>query len=153
MNLKLIGGENPKLKTKTVLTNPGKAAKIGRAMVAFMMRHPGLGISANQFGVMERVCVAKLKGKWRIFIDPHITFRFGSQLSEQEGCLTWPGKRGDIVRPREVTIEHLTPDGDGGWFGREGIYKEFEAIVMEHEIDHLDGIRCIDKFIKKEVIE
>ena len=57
--------------------------------------------------------------------------------------MSWPGVRGDVERPRLI---HVT------WTNRygnelQGIFKGIDAIVLEHEIDHLDGIRCIDKMV------
>jgi len=142
--LKLIHGDNPKLKTACKVTDMNRARQVGLSIVIWLKTHPALGMAANQFGIMERVCVAKIRGELRIFIDPKITFKFGSQVSKQEGCLTWPNRRGDIVRPTEVEVEFLTPQLV---VTRESFFN-LEAIIMEHEVDHLDGIRCVDKFLK-----
>ena len=148
MILKLIGGNNPKLLQKVAFSNNDKAVKIGREMLAFTVKHPARGLAANQFGIMERVCIAEIKGRLRIFVNPKIVKREGSQLSRAEGCLTWPSKNGDIWRSQRIEVFHDIPDAFGGWYGITSIHEDDEAITLEHEIDHLDGIRCIDKFIK-----
>ena len=146
MILKLIGGNNPKLKTKVTLQDPAKALAIGKHMIGFAMKHSCLGLAAVQFGVMERVCIVNLDGTWRIFVDPKIETRSGSQISPEEGCLTWPKKRGDIKRPTHITVTHTEVKEIMDTRVLE-TFEGFQAIQMEHEIDHLDGIRCIDKFI------
>ena len=148
--MKLIGGENQKLKTIVKLKDPKRALKVGRAMIAFSLKHPCLGLAANQFGIMERVCIAKIDGKMRVFIDPQIISSEGSQISIQEGCLTWPNRRGDIERPEVIKAQYYTGPAGPLNLVQSEIFTGQEAIILEHEIDHLNGIRCIDKFIKGE---
>jgi len=154
--MKLIGGENPKLKAIVKLKDPKRALNVGRAMIAFTLKHPCLGLAANQFGIMERVCIAKVGGKMRIFIDPQIISSAGSQISVQEGCLTWPNRRGNIERPWRIMVKRLSinnpPDQTGSTdLLHADIFTGQEAIILEHEIDHLNGTRCIDKFIKEKL--
>ena len=109
-NLKFIGGDNPKLKMRIHLVDQERALKVGRALVAFMNRKPSYGVAANQFGIMERVCAAKIQepgrsgSTIRIFIDPQITHRSGSQTNI-EGCLSWPGVTGKVKRPNELELK------------------------------------------------
>jgi len=164
IRLKLISGSNMKLKTKCSITDPTfkKAIKVGHALEAFMKRHSCLGVASNQFGIMERVCAAKIfkgdprndqsvaaTGKIRVFVDPHIIKRTGRQISKNEGCLTWPGIRGNVYRHKEIKVEHIVDDGDGGQYGIESTFTGLNAIIIEHEIEHLDGIRCVDRMKNK----
>jgi len=147
--LKLVGPNNSKLKTVCKFTCTEKAIKLSKFMMLFCKTYPCLGVSANQFGILERVCVAKTNGKFKSFINPQIINRSSkTQLSLQEGCLSFPGIRGDIIRPLSITVTWLTFHN---WVEKrhEEIFTGQDAIVLEHEIDHLDGIRCIDKMKNK----
>ena len=157
-NLKFIGGDNPKLKMRIHLVDQERALKVGRALVAFMNRKPSYGVAANQFGIMERVCAAKIlepgkTGTIKMFIDPRITRRAGSQTNI-EGCLTWPGVSGEVDRPFEIEVNYLDWSDDPTVMelvDTTETFKGFQAAILEHEIDHLDGIRCIDKMRNKKM--
>ncbi len=158
--LKLVGGESKRLKTAVRLVDRERALKVGRALATFMRRVPCLGVAANQFGIMERVCAAKIQVPGqegttiRIFIDPRITHRSGSQTNI-EGCLSWPGVTGEVKRPTSLTVDFLAYDPPfqkvhpDTWERSTETFTGFDAVKMEHEIDHLDGIRCIDKMKNK----
>ena len=148
--MKLIGGDNQKLKTKCQFTDIKKAVKVGNKLKKFVSSNRCLGLSANQFGILERVCIAKIGYRFVIFINPEITNREGSQISWQEGCLSYPTTRGDVKRPQSIRVTWLSVEPKGyeitervAWFD------DSNAIVLEHEIDHLDGIRCVDKMYNK----
>jgi len=148
MNLKLIGGKNQKLKTKCKFTEYKRALRIGRRMVLFMKRHNCWAVAANQFGIMERVAAVKIDGKIMHIIDPKITMREGKQRSA-ERSLSWPTVIGNVNRPHKLTFEHLVDDGDGGQYGVQSTVEGFNATIIEHVVDQLDGIRVIDKMDKK----
>jgi len=145
--LNLVGGDNEKLKTKCEYTNAKKAVATGNKLFAFTRNVGCLGLSANQVGIMERVCIAKINNKFKIFINPHIIKSWGKQVSEKEGCLSFPGVRGDIVRPQNIMVMWITIN-NGIEISHEEVFTGMDAIVLEHEIDHLNGIRCIDKMKK-----
>ena len=149
MSLKLVGPDNPKLRTVCTFTDLKKAVAVGNNLLKFARSHPCLGLAANQLGFTERVCVAKINGKFQVFINPQIIESSPeTQISKDEGCLSFPDQRGTIIRPKTITIQYMVIDK---WTSS-GCIEFFEginAIIIEHEIDHLDGIRCIDKFQKK----
>ena len=150
---KLVGADNPKLVTKVEYSGDiKKALKIGNELLKFSRKNPLLGISANQLGVMERVCIATIDGEIRVFINPVIVEKKGRVLSRKEGCLSFPGVRGDIWRTKEITIsyeQYYKLDKVSNNITE--IFTGMNAIVIHHEIDHLDGIRCIDKMMNKTV--
>jgi peptide deformylase len=148
--MKLIGGENKKLTTVCEFTSIVKAVNVGNKLKKFAGSNNCLGLSANQFGILERVCIIKTNSVFKVFINPQIVTRQGSQVSNQEGCLTYPGVRGDVKRPNRVLVTWLSVGKkdynmkkEDAWF--EGI----EAIILDHEVDHLNGVRCIDKMFNK----
>ena len=98
-------------------------------MIETMREANGVGLAAPQVGVMRR-----------IFVAPEIVSLEGSQESE-EGCLSVPGYYGKVERPEKITIKGLDREGNPQEYTFEG----FEAVVMCHEFDHLEGILYIDK--------
>ncbi len=104
----------------------------------------GIGIAAPQVGVLKRVIIVDLsdedgEGPYKL-INPVITKSKGEQVC-REGCLSVPGLLGDVVRPKEVTVEALNEEGKKVIIKA----KDLLAICLCHEIDHLDGILFIDK--------
>lgn len=141
----LVGKDHIKLRTVCKYTDLKKAVRAGSRLRRFVSNTKNcLGLAANQLGILERVCVARIDGSLRIFINPVITNRRGVQTSKQEGCLSFPGIWGDVKRAEHLEITWLSVKR---WIPTEH-RQEFsgvQAIILEHEIDHLDGIRCIDK--------
>jgi len=102
----------------------------------------GVGLAAPQIGIMRRMFVAEPEpgGKIYHFVNPEITMREGC-VEGEEGCLSVPGYFGVVDRPEKITIKGLDRDGNPQEYTFEG----FEARVMCHEYDHLDGILYKDK--------
>jgi len=106
----------------------------------------GVGLAAPQVGVLRRAIVIDLsmeednpQGPFKL-INPVITKQSGEQVC-REGCLSVPGKLGDVTRPNKVTVEALDENGKKVKIKAEGLL----AVVLSHEIDHLDGVLFIDK--------
>lgn len=144
---KLIGHENKKLTTPVLYTNIKKAVKTGNALLSYCKRGGPLGLAANQAGIMERVCVVKIDETFRVLIDPHIITRSGI-IKSREGCLSLPGMRGDIQRPKKVLVDWIEVT-DWIEVRKSGEYTGMNATIMMHVIEHLNGIRCIDKMKAK----
>lgn len=110
-------------------------------MVETMRDAKGVGLAAPQIGIMRRMFVAEPEpGKVFYFVNPELVALEGSQESE-EGCLSLPGYVGLVERPEKIKIRGLDRQGEMREFDFEG----FEAIVMCHEFDHLEGILYKDK--------
>lgn len=110
-------------------------------MVETMRDAKGVGLAAPQIGIMRRMFVAEPEpGKVFYFVNPELVALEGSQESE-EGCLSLPGYVGLVERPEKIKIKGLDRQGEMQEFDFEG----FEAIVMCHEFDHLEGILYKDK--------
>lgn len=110
-------------------------------MVETMRAEFGVGLAAPQIGVMRRMFVAEPEpGRVYYMINPVFLEQEGSQTSD-EGCLSVPGMIGTVERPERVKVKALNLDGEEVVYDFEG----FDAIVMSHENDHLDGILYIDK--------
>jgi peptide deformylase len=117
-----------------------------RRMFELMYQHNGIGLAANQVNLPYRLFVANLKSdpqaveEQRVFINPVLSQRKGSAEAE-EGCLSLPGLYGQVKRPEKVTISAYDQDGQEFHAELSGLF----ARVVQHEIDHLDGILFIDK--------
>lgn len=112
-------------------------------MVETMQDAMGVGLAAPQVGIMRRMFVAQPdpeEDRIYYFINPEITMQEGS-VEDEEGCLSVPGMAGLVERPERITIKGLDRDGKPQEYTFEG----FEARVMCHEFDHLEGILYVDK--------
>ena len=110
-------------------------------MMRAMRKANGVGLAAPQLGISQRVIViAPLDYKPTALINPRIVKMEGEQIG-QEGCLSIPGLYGDVKRASYVEVEALDRKGREVTFEMEGM----SARVVQHEIDHLEGILFIDK--------
>jgi len=118
-------------------------------MAETMYDAPGTGLAAIQVGSDKSIIVynglpGEEKGELNVLINPVIVSSTGETLSEQEGCLSVPEYREDVKRAQYVHVEGLDRDGKPMTIKTD----EFLAIVLQHEIDHLNGILFIDRISK-----
>src|SRR3954465_15041052 len=110
-------------------------------MIRIMKKANGVGLAAPQIGVLQRIIVIAPDGmKPTALINPKIVKAEGEYIG-QEGCLSIPGLYGDVMRPEYVEVEAFDRRGRELVYELEGM----PAKVVQHEIDHLDGILFIDK--------
>jgi peptide deformylase len=118
-------------------------------MMETMNAYQGVGLAAPQVGRLQRVVVIGIpEEKPFSIINPEITKPSGEELLE-EGCLSIPGVQVPVNRPVKVIVTGLSPEGEKIKIQAEDLL----ARVVQHEIDHLNGILIIDKFSKKERLE
>lgn len=113
---------------------------IGRMTVA-MREASGLGLAAPQVGVSSRIIIYDAGEGVRVLVNPVIVSKRGEQLDPPEGCLSIPGLQGVVARANEIRVKGF--DERGRPVSRRA--SELEARVIQHEIDHLDGILFFDK--------
>ena len=110
-----------------------------------------VGVAAPQIGVTLRVCVvdvsANRHGKDNNhgllqMINPEILACSGSAIM-REGCMSVPDYTGDVERSTELTVRFSEPDGTG----REIDVTGFEAVAIQHEMDHLNGVLFLDRIV------
>jgi peptide deformylase len=115
--------------------------KIIEDMVETMWHQVGIGLAAPQVGISLRILVMDDgAGGARALLNPVITDRRGS-VREEEGCLSLPGIFADVERSKWIRVSAL--DGDGQPISFEA--QALQAKVVQHEIDHLDGMLFIDR--------
>jgi len=109
-------------------------------LVDTMKAAPGVGLAAPQIGVGQRVCVADWGEGVTAFVNPRIMSRSGSATGT-EGCLSLPGIECQIVRSMAIAVDALDRNGQPFHLDLNG----FSARVVQHEIDHLDGVLILDR--------
>lgn len=139
-------------------------------MIASMHKDKGIGLAANQVGILNRIFVMDLpEGCWRFgqeidgiltieagykndeseedikhnpfaMINPKIVWRAEQRSVYEEGCLSIPQQYADVIRPSSVRVEYLDINGDM----QEGLFEGLAGHCVQHEIDHLDGVLFID---------
>lgn len=99
-----------------------------------------LGLAAPQIGVARKVFIANIRSKFKPFINARVIKSSKKQGAYLEGCFSVPGIYGHVTRPLEVTVE--AHDISGKKITK--TYKGLAARILQHEIDHLEGILFID---------
>ena len=104
----------------------------------------GVGLAGVQVGDSRRILVADSGSNPMMMVNPKITDKSEAKVTFQEGCLSLPGFVLDVERSESVDIEYFTPLGEK----RNDKLFGTEAVVVQHEMDHLDGITLLDKVSK-----
>ena len=117
-------------------------------MAETMYSAPGIGLAATQVGVAKQVLVAdiaarKPESELIVLINPEIVAAEGEVLFE-EGCLSVPDYQAEVKRHEKITVRGLNLKGEEVEIEAEGLL----AIVLQHEIDHLNGKLFIDRLSK-----
>ena len=113
----------------------------------------GVGLSAIQINYPVRIFIAKVNDQFEIFINPLIKSFSKKSLSQVlpkkklffEGCLSVPKIYGFVDRPYQIKIEWQTPEGKI----KKGKFSNREAVCLQHEINHLDGILFTQKVLEQ----
>lgn len=141
--LSIVTIPDPRLKEKA--RPVGRIQKRHRqlleAMAATMEEAEGVGLAAPQVGVLERIFIAQVQGEVREFINPEILEKSEETEDGWEGCLSVPYIHALVPRARRVRITALDRKGHRFWLDLEG----FDARVVQHELDHLDGLLILDR--------
>jgi peptide deformylase len=116
-----------------------------------MNHYGGIGIAAPQVGIDLKVALIELAAPNRygeeihlpltVFVNPKISYLSDDLQGFWEGCLSVPGLRGYVERPKKIRVDYLSVSGEAEEIVAEG----FLATVLQHELDHLEGILYIDR--------
>ena len=104
---------------------------------------PSCGISAPQVGKNIRVfyILNYDTNEWQVFINPEVEPIKYTKIFSLEGCLSVPNREEEVMRYKKVKAKYL--DKNGNWKTKK--FKDYNAITIQHELDHLDGILFIDR--------
>jgi len=109
-------------------------------MLSLMRVHEGIGLAGPQVGIAQRLFVAEIGRHSVCLVNPVIAARSGSERMS-EGCLSLPNTYVDVQRDLQIEVQGFDPQGRNQTHCVEGLW----ARVMQHEIDHLDGVLICDK--------
>ena len=155
-SLQIYVTPHPVLKKKTIPVKDGvtdNLRKLMDDMLNMMYTCDGVGLAAPQVGVLERLLVLDInqpreadlppeekRGKPQFFVNPEILWSSEDMRIYNEGCLSVPGQYADITRPDKLRIKYLDYDGKIQEIEADGLL----ATVLQHEMDHLNGVLFID---------
>ena len=127
-------------KARKIKTIDSSIKRLSFDMVDTMNDAGGIGLAANQVGVLKRLIVVQLpEEEPRIYVNPEIIYREGSRMVE-EGCLSVPGFIGTVERSIWVKFRALNLESKTVRIKADSLL----AQVLEHEVDHLNGILYMD---------
>jgi peptide deformylase len=134
-----------KKKTAPVENIDGALQTVFNKMAATMYEASGIGLAAPQVGIGHSFLIYDIAPReegreLHVLVNPRIVAKEGEILSEGEGCLSVPDFRADVKRAERILVEGVNREGSPLRFEAEGML----AIVIQHEMDHLDGTLFID---------
>ena len=142
--LRVLGDPVLRQPTRRVTVFDARLQKLAETMLEVMEREEGVGLAANQVGVVARVFV------WRdpeeeeeryVYVNPDIVERSEACCTESEGCLSVPGATMPVERAEEVVVEAQDLRGAPIRVHLTGLL----ARIVQHEIDHLEGRLILDR--------
>lgn len=165
MSLKIVHYNNPILRKKGVPVTAFNPAlkKLAAEMVELMHAAEGIGLAAQQVGQAIQLCVIDLrvteaKFRWNYdgarlpldlfmplaLVNPEILYVPEPETVYEEGCLSFPQIRGDVIRPDEISVKFKDVTGHPHVLQCDGLL----ARCVQHEVDHLNGVLFIDRMEK-----
>ncbi len=148
--LKIVTIPDPVLTKKTSLVKTFDSAlkKLSEEMIKACKSAHGIGLAAPQIGKSIRMCIIDLEHMGLpafVLVNPKITKKSWKKVDMEEGCLSIPGVFGIVKRPEKIKVEAQNLQGEKHLFDASGLV----ARVIQHEVDHLDGVLFTSKIIKK----
>lgn len=142
----LYGSNHKILRTKTKLSDTKNQQESLQKLIGDMKDTldsiGGLGLAANQLGRDESICLVKFGEQTITMVNPTITKREGETKVSIEGCLSLPDITSKVERDEIISVKFINPDN--GWVEEE-IHVEFpNSVIVQHEVDHLNGKLMID---------
>ena len=134
-----------KAKSKPVETVDAEVRQMMDDMLETMYDAPGIGLAAPQIGVSRRVIVLDIAREDEpkaplCMANPELVWVSDDDATYEEGCLSVPEHYAEVARPAHIRVTYLDRDGKKQELEAEGLL----ATVIQHEMDHLDGVLFID---------
>jgi peptide deformylase len=141
LDLRTFG--DPVLKTRAapVEAFDESLARLAEEMLTTMREREGVGLAANQVGRLKRILVAAIEDQEYVIVNPTIEETARSTEKDLEGCLSIPGIQVEVERPTAVTVSGQDAAGAPLQVEASGLL----ARVLQHEVDHLDGVLILDR--------
>jgi peptide deformylase len=120
-----------------------KTQRLIKWMTRAMYQNHGIGLAAIQVGYQFRMFVmdcSRSRENSKVYINPEIVEKSIETLRDVEGCLSAPGKQGDVKRHIRIILKYKDENGKE----EKKTFYDLEARCVQHEMDHLDGKLCID---------
>ncbi|MCA0369511.1 MAG: peptide deformylase [Proteobacteria bacterium] len=145
--LKILAVPDQRLRTKALPVEKvdGRIQDLmGDLLDTMKWEDQGIGLAANQIGVLERVLAIDVGPEYQkaplLMANPEIIFASSDEQHFQEGCLSVPEQYEDVWRPKEVRVRYLDEHNKSQEITATGLL----AACVQHEIDHLNGILYVD---------
>ncbi|MDQ3251442.1 MAG: peptide deformylase, partial [Actinomycetota bacterium] len=134
---------DPVLKTRAAPVDSfdESLVRLTQDMLSTMRDNEGVGLAANQVGRLKRVFVAAIEDDEYVIVNPVLSDWSETTESAQEGCLSIPGILVDVERPTGVTVSGQDLSGEPLQIEASDLL----ARVLQHEVDHLDGVLILDR--------
>jgi peptide deformylase len=141
MKIKILGDKVLKQKAKRVSSVDDTIRNLCIVMIDTMLNNNGVGLSANQIGILKRIIVVLDDSIAKVMINPEIV-KYSEEICDmKEGCLSIPDTFLDIQRPETIKIKYRDMKGKPHF----ETYSGLTSRIIQHEIDHLNGILMTDK--------
>ena len=133
-------------KAKTIKKITPQDIALSKKMIDIMLKAPGVGLAANQIGVLKKIITVhihnekKKEDKIYALFNPKIKSYSKQKIIMEEGCLSLPKQYAEIERSESIIVQYINEKNKS----IEEEKKGFEARVLQHEIDHLDGKLFVD---------
>ena len=124
-----------------VVTFDESLVRLTQEMLSTMRGNEGVGLAANQVGRLKRVLVASVEDDDYVIVNPVLTEMSDAKERATEGCLSIPGIQVEVERPTSVTLSGMDASGEPLQIEA----SDMLARVLQHEVDHLDGVLILDR--------
>ncbi len=126
-------------------------------LMKYLYKYDWVGLAAPQIGVLERIIAVTFWKEWweiredivhigeEVMINPVITSRSKETYLFEEACLSVPGRKWNVLRHRHIKVQYQTSDGKS----HEKKFSNMNAVIIQHEIDHLDGKLFVDQMVEE----
>lgn len=143
MTLEIRTFGDPVLKSRAapVETFDDNLTRLADDMLETMRAYEGVGLAANQVGRLKRILVAALEDEEIVLVNPVIEDKSEELEKDTEGCLSIPEIQVEVERPVAVTVSGQDLTGDPVRIEA----RDLLARIMQHEIDHLEGVLILDR--------
>ena len=146
MEILLVPNELLRQKANRLINITSEDIKIAYQMMDTMIKAPGVGLAANQVGILKQIITINFEDKENdkranyILFNPSIIEYSEEKVIMEEGCLSLPEQYANIERPKKIILQYIDEN-------QKNIKKEidgYEARILQHEIDHLSGKLFVD---------